>query len=144
MNRSPVTQLIAERNLASDWCSKLAIVVCISSVVQMPSLKMKTKSIAGCQRDKNGLHICPTSMISKNSFSHSHISQQELDLETRIQNKQDGEYWVYLQVLPNLYWRDLRLFPEIWFNYQVQCLSCVYCSCSSLQQHKSPTWRWWS
>ncbi|KAK1375461.1 FCP1 homology domain-containing protein [Heracleum sosnowskyi] len=55
----------------------------------MPSLKMKTKSIAGCQRDKNGLHICPTSMISKNSLSHSHISQQEIDLETHIQNKQD-------------------------------------------------------
>ncbi|KAL8113171.1 hypothetical protein AgCh_020476 [Apium graveolens] len=55
----------------------------------MPSLKMKTKSIAGCQRDKNGLHICPTSMISKNSLSHSHISQQELDLETCTQNEQD-------------------------------------------------------
>lgn len=55
----------------------------------MPSLKMKSKSIAGCQRGKNGLHICPTSMISKNSLSHSHNSQQELDLETCIQNKQD-------------------------------------------------------
>ncbi|KAL1829601.1 uncharacterized protein LOC108210191 [Daucus carota subsp. sativus] len=54
----------------------------------MPSRKMKTKSITGCQRDKNGLHICPTSMISKTSLSHSHISQQELDSES-IQNKQD-------------------------------------------------------
>lgn len=77
----------------------------------MPSRKMKTKSITGCQRDKNGLHICPTSMISKNSLSHSHISQQELDSES-IQNKQDGEYWsvsskcyliyseVYLAIVP--------------------------------------------
>lgn len=56
----------------------------------MPSLKMKTKSITGCLREKNGLRVSKTSMISKNSLTQVRISQQA-DLETCTQSKQDGE-----------------------------------------------------
>ncbi|KAL6992317.1 hypothetical protein U1Q18_010423 [Sarracenia purpurea var. burkii] len=56
----------------------------------MPSLKMKAKSTTGCLRDKNGLRVCQKSnMISKNSCSRVHISQQAGEFDAGIQNSQD-------------------------------------------------------
>lgn len=52
---------------------------------------MKTKSITGCQREKNGLRVSQTSMISKNSLTQVRISQQA-DLETCTQSKQDVSF----------------------------------------------------
>ena len=66
--------------------------VYITTIDQMPSVKMKTKSSAGCFVEQNGLHVCQkSSMISKNLLSRVKISQQAAELETCIPSSQDGE-----------------------------------------------------
>ncbi|XP_052203332.1 uncharacterized protein LOC127808767 [Diospyros lotus] len=57
----------------------------------MPSLKMKTKSTAGCLREKNGLRVCQkSSMISKNSLSRVRILGDTAEFDYCNQNSQDG------------------------------------------------------
>lgn len=57
----------------------------------MPSLKMKTKSIIGCLKEKYGLHVCQkSSMISKNPLSHDRVAQNA-EIGTYTQSSQDGK-----------------------------------------------------
>lgn len=55
----------------------------------MPSLKMKTKSTTSNIREKNGLRVCQTSMISKSSPSQVRISQHEAGSATCSHIKQE-------------------------------------------------------
>jgi CTD small phosphatase-like protein 2 len=77
--------------LVPHRCAESKIAV-ITSTIQMPSLKMKSKVSVSCLTERRDLQICPKSkVISKNSCSKIMISAQEVEIDATIQNCIDGK-----------------------------------------------------
>lgn len=78
--------------LFPHWWSGINIVVNITNLDQMPSIKMKTKSSTSSVKERYGLRVCLKScVICKHSSSHVKIAQQTAEFDACMENCHDGK-----------------------------------------------------